>query len=96
MKDILDNMEEILNQQIVGFHQYVLTTPVHLSYVSQNLCDLLGVPREELLDDSADRYALRVHPDDRKKYSDFLQRIIMNEQSLTGEYRLVKKDGTIL
>ncbi len=31
-----------------------------------------------------------------KKYSDFLQRIIMNEQSLTGEYRLVKKDGTIL
>lgn len=61
MKDMLDNMDEILNQQIGGFHQYILTTPAHLSYVSQNLCDLLSVPREELLDDSRDLYALRVH-----------------------------------
>ena len=96
MKDMLDNMEDILNQQISGFHQYILTTPAHLSYVSQNLCDLLGVRREELLDDSRDLYALRVHPADREKYSDFIQRIIMNEQPLAGEYRLVKKDGTII
>ena len=96
MKDMLDNMEDILNQQISGFHQYILTTPAHLNYVSQNLCDLLGVRREELLDDSRDLYALRVHPADREKYSDFIQRIIMNEQPLAGEYRLVKKDGTII
>lgn len=96
MKDMLDNMDEILNQQIGGFHQYILTTPAHLSYVSQNLCDLLSVPREELLDDSRDLYALRVHPDDRKKYSGFIQRIIMNEQPLADDYRLVKKDGTTI
>ena len=96
MKDMLDNMEDILNQQISGFHQYILTTPAHLSYVSQNLCDLLGVRREELLDDSRDLYALRVHPADREKYSDFIQRIIMNEQPLADDYRLVKKDGTTI
>ena len=92
MKDMLDNMEDILNQQISGFHQYILTTPAHLSYVSQNLCDLLGVRREELLDDSRDLYALRVHPADREKYSDFIQRIIMNEQPLAN----IKNENTDL
>ncbi len=96
MKDMLDNMEDILNQQISGFHQYILTAPTHLNYVSQNLCDMLGVYREELLDDSRDLYALRVHPADRERYSGFIQKIIMKEQALTGEYRLVKKDGTII
>ena len=96
MKDMLDNMEDILNQQISGFRRYILTAPTHLSYVSQNLCDMLGVCKDELLDDSKDLYALRVHLADRKKYSDFINKIIMEEHTLTGEYRLVKKDGTII
>ena len=96
MKDMLDNMEDILNQQISGFHQYILTAPVRLSYVSQNLCDMLGICKAELLDDSRDLYTMRVYPADREKYSEFIKRIIMKEQALTGEYRLEKKDGTII
>ncbi|MEE1041389.1 MAG: PAS domain-containing protein [Lachnospiraceae bacterium] len=92
----LNYMEEILSHQICGFHQYVLTPPVHLNYASCNLCELLGVEESELLDNSTDLYLQRVHPADREKYSAFIQQIILKEQALTDEYRLVKKDGTII
>ena len=96
MNNTPTNMEEILNQQICGFHQYVLTAPVHLNYVSQNLCDLLGMQKDELLDDSKDLYALQVHPADRKKYFNFISKLSAKEQTLTLEYHLTKKDGTTL
>lgn len=96
MNNTLNNMEEILDHQICGFHQYVLTPPVHLNYVSRNLCELLGIGENELLDDNTDLYQQQVHPADREKYSDFIRRIILKEQALTGEYRLVKKDGTTI
>ncbi|NLD86954.1 MAG: PAS domain S-box protein [Clostridiales bacterium] len=96
MDNMLNNMKEILSRQVSGFHQYVLTDPVHLSYVSRNLCEMIGVRKEELLDDSSDRYALFVHPADRKKYSDFIERLACKDQTLTEEYRLIKKDGTVI
>ena len=96
MKNTLPNMEEILSHEICGFHQYVLTPPVHLNYVSCNLCELLGVNESELLNDSTDLYLKLVHPADREKYSDFLQQIIKKEQALIGEYRLVRKDGSMI
>ena len=96
MNNTLNHMEEILDHQICGFHQYVLTSPVHLSYVSNNLCEMLGVRQNALLDDRTDLYAQMIHPADREKYSDFINRIIVNKQALTGEYRLIKKDGTII
>lgn len=57
MNNTLNNIEEILGHQICGFHQYILTSPVHLNYVSVNLCEMLGIQQTELLDDRADIYA---------------------------------------
>ena len=96
MNNTLNNMEEILGYQICGFHQYILTSPVHLNYVSNNLCEMLGVRQNALLDDSTDLYAQMIHPADREKYSDFINKIIVNKQALSVEYRLIKKDGTII
>lgn len=96
MNNTLNNMEEILSHQICGFHKYILIPPIHLSYVSQNLCELLGVQEDELLDDGKDLYEQLVHPADRKKYSGFIHKLTLKEQTLTEEYRLVKKDGTII
>lgn len=96
MNDTLNNMEEILSRQICGFHQYVLTPPVHLNYASYNLCEMLGVQQQELVDDKTDLYAQMVYPADREKYSDFIKKIIRTEQALTEEYRLIKKDGTLI
>ena len=96
MNNTLTNMEEILKFQICGFHQYVLTPPIHLNYVSHNLCEMVGVQGEDLLDEGKDLYVQLVHPADREKYSDFIQKCSGKEQTLTGEYRLIKKDGTVI
>ncbi len=96
MNNIPNNTEEILNLQVTGFHQYSLADPIHLTYVSRNLCEMLGVCESELLDESRDRYALMVHPADRKKYSDFIQRLTTDEQTITEEYRIIKKDGAVI
>lgn len=96
MNNMLNNIEEILSHQVSGFHQYVLNDPVHLNYVSYHLCDMVGMHEEELLDDSEDLYAKLIHPADREKYFNFIQNLISKEQKLSSEYRLIKKDGTII
>lgn len=96
MKTILGNAEEILNQHVIGFHQYVLEEPVHLQFVSQNLCDLTGYSTEELLSDTEDLYMLLVYPADRNLYLDFIKKLAQQEQTLTLQYRIVQKDGTLI
>ncbi len=96
MNNKLKNMEEILNQQVTGFHRYRLSDPIHLTFASHNLCEMVGVCEAELLDDKTDRYALMVHPADRVKYSDFIHKLTTEEQTVTEEYRLIKKDGTVV
>ena len=89
MNSMPHNMEDILNCCVSGFNQYVLSAPVHLSFVSQSLCSMLGVCEAELLHDSRDLYALLVHPSDRRLYTDFIHALRQKEQTLTAEYRLV-------
>lgn len=96
MNNMRNNIEDILNRKISGFHQYVLNSPVHLSYVSQNLCEMTGYRKEELLHESRDLYALLVHPADRDRYVDFIHRLMKREETLTEEYRLVKKNGAVI
>ncbi len=91
-----NNMEEILNGQISGFHQYILSDPIRLHYVSQNLCEMVGIQKVELLPGGQDRYAMLVHPGDRQSYSRFIRQLAQKEQTLTIEYRLVKKDGAVI
>lgn len=96
MENKLQNLDQILSRNISGFHQYCFAEPVCPSYVSQNLCDMLGCSEEELLSTTEDRYAQRVHPADRQVYDEFLQTLCRKEQTLTAQYRLLKKDGGIL
>ena len=96
MKNEPQNVSEIFSRHISGFHQYCLAEPVHLRYVSRNLCDMLGFSEGELLSETEDRYAQRVHPADRQAYADFLQELRSGEQTLTRQYRLIKKDGSVI
>ena len=96
MKNAISNLEDILSQTISGFHQYVLTEPAHLSYVSRNLCAMVGCTEAELLSEQEDRYAALVHPADRGLYAAFLQSLREQPQTQSAEYRLVRKDGTTL
>lgn len=96
MNNMLTNIGDILNQHISGFHQYILSGSVHLCYVSQNLCELTGCSESELIHESQDLYAPLVHTSDRKRYFDFISELSKKEQTLTCEYRLVKKDGAVI
>lgn len=96
MKNEIVRAEEILEEHISGFHRYILTEPVHLCYVSRNLCQMLGVSAEKLLSGDQDLYAARVHPADRTVYEEFLNQWKAGEQTMSASYRIVKSDGTCL
>lgn len=96
MENIIDNTEEILNNHISGFHKYILQDPVHLAFVSQNLCNMTGYSQEELLSESTDLYATVVHPSDKQLYLSFIHELAQKEQKLTVQYRIVRKDGTVM
>lgn len=59
-------------------------------------CDLVGCKKRELLSKSRDLYVRLVHPADRKRYIEWMERARSAEQTLTAEYRLMKKDGTVI
>ena len=96
MSNMLNDMEDVLSRQISGFHQYILSSPAHLNYVSKNLCEMIGFGEKELLHEEKDLYASLVYPADRDSYSELLQKLVKREQTLTAEYRLMKKDGTVI
>lgn len=85
-----------LNRHISGFHQYCLTPVPRLSYVSDNLCHMLGLTEQQLLGGREDSYASLLHPADRAAYAAFLEELGREPKSLTGQYRLIKPDGTVL
>ncbi|MDE6714579.1 MAG: PAS domain-containing protein, partial [Lachnospiraceae bacterium] len=95
MKNKIEAMESVLQHHISGFHQYVLDTPIHLSFVSQSFCELLALTEEELLSGEEDRYFSRIYVSDRKAYAEFLHRLSGKEQSLTLQYRIIAGDGRI-
>ena len=96
MINILGNLNEILNTQVSGFHQYILNEPIHLSFVSENLCKMVGYSESELLNNDSDSYGELVYSADRNVYSDFIKKLSEKPQSLSVDYRLVHKNGTLI
>lgn len=95
MKNRLENIEEILNYNISGFHQYVLSEPVHVNFVSESLCEMTGYREDKFLSESEDLYENIVHPADVEQYAEFIHSLSKGEARLTLQYRIVKKDGDI-
>lgn len=96
MSEMFGNAENILNHGVCGFHQYALSDPIHLEFASENLCKMIGVGGDELLSEDVDLYEKMVHTADRRKYSEFIDKLSKSEQTLMIEYRLKKSDGTFI
>lgn len=86
-----DRLEDIIN----GFHQYVLSEPVHLNFVSKSLCEMTGFCEDKFLSDKEDLYQSIVHPADAGQYSDFVASMTKGENKLTLQYRIIKQNGDI-
>lgn len=96
MNTMPQNLPEILDRNITGFHQYCLSGPVAPTFVSQNLCDMLEMSKEALIHENEDRYAIQVHPSDQACYQSFLLKLRSEPQTLTAQYRLIKGSGSML
>lgn len=92
----LENQREILDKHIGGYRQYKLQEPFCPTFISRNLCDMLGYAREELFCEGTDLYAAVVYPADRPVYESLLVRLSSGERAGTADYRIVRKDGSVL
>lgn len=92
MNHTIDNLEEILGA-VSGFHCCDLEDGGRLVSAGGDLCAMTGYAQAELLGDG---YLSAVHPGDREAYRAFLDRLGRGPGKETAQYRMVKKDGSIL
>lgn len=83
-------------ENLGGYHMCRLDDPVHLEFVSENFCEMLGFKRTELLAFLDNVYTPLVHPDDISLFEGFISRLGAAEGCESVVYRLIKKDGTII
>lgn len=95
MKLPLENTAEILDHQISGFRifEFPSATP---AFISQNFCEMVGYSKDELTGERAIAYSSLIHPADQEIYGRYLAGLAANMQSASAEYRIVKKDGSVI
>ena len=96
MNNVLFDSEDMLDRAVPGFHQYLLAPAVRLCRVSPGLCAMTGYGPDELAGGGEDGYAGLVHPADRPVYDGLLRRLGAGEGQVSADYRLIRKDGTVL
>lgn len=87
---------EMLKYMPGGFHRCYLGNPIHVEYISDGLCRLLGYTSEEILEKTGGKYSVLIHEDDRPLFRDFAYRLAEHEMTETCEYRLICKDGSVI
>lgn len=91
----LDIAESIANQ-LGGYHRCYLEEPMHVEFVSENLCSMLGYEKPELVDLIEGCYTAMIHPDDVSVFYGFVCRLAEADGCESVTYRLVRHDGSIV
>lgn len=79
-----------------GMHRCYLSQPIHLEFVNDGLCKMLGYTVEEFYDLVGNKYSLAIVEEDRKIFRDFVYELAKKESTKTCEYRMICKDGSWL
>ena len=88
---------ELLANMPGGFHRCYLSDPIHVEYVSNGLCELLGYTKDELDSIMVDGdYSLAVCEEDRDRFEKFAYRLASKPSVDVCEYRMIRKDGSLL
>ena len=90
-----DPMKSIMNH-LGGYHRCYLSDPIHLEFVSDNLCNMLGYTKSELGELIGCAYTALMHPDDTGIFDSFVLRLAKRESCESVAYRLIKKDGSVI
>ena len=89
-------LEKHIVNHLGGYHRCYLGDPVHIEFLSDNFCAMLGYTKTELVDLVGDVYSALMHPDDTSAFDDFCARLAEKECCESVAYRLIKKDGTVI
>ena len=84
--------QNITENCIYGYHEYVLSLPPHVSFASNNLTTILSVDKTMLESDEQDLYLNFVHPQDTQRYITFLCSFTEANQTKSLQYYLVTAD----
>ncbi|MGN0301503.1 MAG: diguanylate cyclase [Anaerotardibacter sp.] len=79
-----------------GIHICYLSDPIHLYYASDSLCEFLGYSHNEFDQVVGTKYSNFIFEEDRPKFSQFVRRMAKAPRIESCEYRLVRKDGSIV
>lgn len=80
-----------------GMHRCYLSKPIHLEYVSEGLGKMLGYSdTEEFRAVIGTKYSAVIAEEDRQIFRDFVRKLAEKETSMTCEYRMICKDGSLL
>ena len=79
-----------------GYHRCFLDDPIHLEFVSENLCSMLGYSKPDLVKLVGMAYTALMHPDDTAIFDSFVFRLAAKEGCESVVYRLIKEDGSII
>lgn len=79
-----------------GMHRCYLDNPIHLEFVSDGLCKMLGYTIDEFTAMVGSKYSLAIAEEDRAIFRDFVHELSHEEVTRTCEYRMICKDGSYL
>lgn len=88
--------EEIIRYTPGGMHVCYLNEPIHLDYASEGLANLLGYTKEEFDVHTKDKYINNIVEEDRSLFIEFSYKIAESLSKSSLEYRMIKKDGSII
>ncbi|MDO4488854.1 MAG: histidine kinase [Eubacteriales bacterium] len=92
----IENIGKMFKRMPGGFHRCYLSDPIHVEYINDGLCSMLGYGQEEIMELIKGDYCLLIHEDDRPAFEDFAVRLSEKEAKETIEYRMYKKNGEII
>ena len=93
---VSQNPADSIVNHLGGYHRCYLSDPIHLEFVSDNLCNMLGYTKPELVELIGCAYTALMHPDDTIIFDNFVLRLAKRESCESVAYRLVKKDGSVI
>ncbi len=87
---------ELFHQIPGGIYRIYLENPVHVDYLSERLCEMMGYSQEEFNGVTGRYYKNSILEEDREKYLEFIEEAATNPGVRKCEYRLRHKNGEVI
>ncbi len=94
----IDALSEMYANIPGGVHRCYLDKPIHVEYMSDGFCKMLGYTHEEVegIIGSEQKYSMLIFEEDRPAFSDFTRKLSIYGGTETCEYRMVCADGSLI